>query len=140
MIDADKVVRGLKACCKPGGGCGKCPYRRTDEPCDTILQLMRDALSLIRELRKAPRILTTGEIRKYSRTDRPVWMEQRYPVGRWDGGAKGHWTGAIFVAAEYLRPRQGYYKPEEYGKTWRCWSERPDDAARAGAAWDETEE
>ena len=51
MPDAGKVVRGLKCCTnddEAGCRCKECPYGTNDHgTCDTIYQLMKEALELI---------------------------------------------------------------------------------------------
>lgn len=63
-----------------------------------------------------------------------VVREQRYPVGRWDGGAHMTWVGSGFVKEEYLDGNV-YYNPETYGLSWRIWTDVPTEEQREAEEW-----
>ena len=92
----------------------------------------RDALELL----KAPetRVLTYAEVMALphgEETETPVVMEQKVPIGKWDGGSLCQWRGARFVQER----DHYYYNRDTYGKIWRCWTALPTKAQRKGVKW-----
>lgn len=44
-------------------------------------------------------------------------------------------NGSAYV--ERLKADPVLLQPEDYGKTWRCWTAKPSDSQRAGAKWND---
>ena len=83
------------------------------------------------------RVLTLEEIRTLPKKDCgvPVCVEQRYPIGKYDGGSYIRWLGSGFVNEEYMTDNR-WYNQKTYNIAWRCWSTKPADAQREAAPWE----
>ena len=68
---------------------------------------------------QAPRVLAPEELE--GRTGTPVWVEIRY------GGGFNRWE----IWQNYMTPVLAGY----YGKTWRCWTNRPTTEQKASRGW-----
>ncbi len=87
-----------------------------------------------------PRVMTLEELAAAQKT--PVWRETKrahkdiyngwmlaYDIQRGQGI-----TGTRQGMTE-PNGRIGWYKLDDYGKTWRCWTSRPDEKRRAETPW-----
>lgn len=82
------------------------------------------------------RVLTLEEIRTLPKDcGVPVCVEQRYPIGKYDGGSYIKWLGSGFVNEEYMTDNR-WYNQKTYNIAWRCWSTKPTDAQREAAPWE----
>ena len=82
------------------------------------------------------RVLTLEEIRTLPKDcGVPVCVEQRYPIGKYDGGSYIRWLGSGFVNDEYMTDNR-WYNQKTYNIAWRCWSAKPTDAQREAAPWE----
>ena len=82
------------------------------------------------------RVLTYAEVMALphgEENEAPVVMEQKVPVGEWDGGSLCQWRGARFVQER----DHYYYNKDTYGSIWRVWTALPTKAQREGAKWDD---
>lgn len=90
---------------------------------------------------KQPRVLTLEEVAAAQKT--PVWRETKrahkdlyngwmlaYDIQRGQGI-----TGTRQGMTE-PNGRIGWYKLDDYGKTWRCWTSKPTDEQREAVKWD----
>ena len=81
------------------------------------------------------RVLTLEEIRTLPKDcGVPVCVEQRYPIGKYDGGSYIRWLGSGFANEEYMTDNR-WYNPKTYNIAWRCWSAKPTDAQREREPW-----
>ena len=82
------------------------------------------------------RVLTLEEIRTLPKKDCgvPVCVEQRYPIGKYDGGSYIKWLGSGFVNEEYMTDNR-FYNQKTYNIAWRCWSAKPTDVQREREPW-----
>lgn len=81
------------------------------------------------------RVLTLEEIRTLPKDcGVPVCVEQRYPIGKYDGGSYIKWLGSGFVNEEYMTDNR-WYNPKTYNIAWRCWSAKPTEAQREAIPW-----
>ena len=94
--------------------------------------LLRDALALLKA--QEPRVMTLEEVRdeadhmyieKYSKTGSDLYG-CAIP-GDWDK------YGIELLICEYDTARLRW---SDYGKTWRCWTSRPDEKRRAETPWE----
>lgn len=110
MADREKVIRGLAIC--------STPICRTDCPYDNgkvsgcIVTLMKDALELLKG--QEARVMTKDEANGAEVT----WLEVR-----------GNEPYATLYA--------NTFKPESYGKYYRCWNYKPTDEQRKAVKWDD---
>lgn len=121
----EKVIKGLE----------RCIVDVYDEPCNCpydgdggcINSLICDALALLKA--QEPRVMKVGEVRKWVNSDRvtrePVAIEIRGGMCAW-------------IIDDEVRelPGEENLSSDLYGKTWRCWTSRPDDATREGTPWE----
>lgn len=139
MADIEKVLKGLE-CCR-NGFCFACPYNDgVDDNVDCKQKWADDAIAILKF--QQPRVLTAGEIRSLSGC--PAWRETKNSRQKLYQG----WvllyeiqtgmgiTGERFGITE-PNGRMSWYRIDDYGKTWRCWSARPTDEQRKAVAWSE---
>lgn len=147
MPDREKVIKGLE-CCMVGDGhspkCELCPYATVgDDTCQTMDALFADALALIKgdadAIHGVPtgaRVLTLDELRALPDEPQvPLVMEERVPIGTWDGGSVVKWCGSLFIQEEYVDDGTPYTNAKTYGKIWRVWTAWPDKATREATPW-----
>lgn len=134
MADIARVISGVEH--HMGAGfCSDCPYFKECDDEEPGQVLLDDLMEILKS--REPRLLTLEEIGKLPggvEDNMPVCVEQRYPVGKWDGGSHVKWAGASFCQEEYLHDNV-YYNPETYNATWRCWTGWPTMARREATAW-----
>ena len=155
MSDREKVIKGLECCVisDEEGVCpDDCPYY---SECwqDTIKvekQLKKDALALLKakQLRamtpervkfvSVAMVMTLEElIGIYNLRENHSWVYNTPPYLYMDYYGKdiGYWIAwsNIVSCLERCYPK---YIPEDYGKTWRCWSARPTDEEKRKVAWE----
>ena len=127
----DKVINGLKVHLKPNSRCAGCPYPNNGLCGD---QLYRDALALLEAL--VPRVLQFGELLEYTGA---VWPELTFGDGHHEvmppcmsendvmsDGTTGLRSTSSILRMEY----------NAYGKTWRCWTQKPTDEQMEATPWE----
>ena len=134
MDKREKVIEGLQKCASLHQCfvCESCVYPGVDCAID-------DAIALLKA--QEPRVLTLEELAAAQKT--PVWRETKrahkdlyngwmlaYDIQRGQGI-----TGTRQGMTE-PNGRIGWYKLDDYGKTWRCWTSRPTDEQREAVKWD----
>lgn len=100
--------------------------------------MMRDAIALLKA--QEPRVMTLGEIGKALKM--PLWKEtksaNKYLYIGWvlayDIQTGQGITGTRLGMAE-PSGRIAWYRLEDYGTKWRCWTYRPSDEQREAAPW-----
>lgn len=144
MEQFEKVCKGLECCYtdKSPKHCIGCPYNMVDEGCGhDIFALERDALALIRqqqerikklEAARAARVMTLEEVRDNSEV---VWLETKWSRAELCivdyGESDSNW---LWVS--YGVDNSGNSAWKDYGKTWRCWTQRPTDEQREAVKWE----
>ena len=148
MPDREKVIKGLEHCQRIGS-CGDCPYQEDLDP-DAGCGMHGDALALLRE--QEPRMLTVEEVKRIGADNHGsfkndgltvMWLEEfgkQFPLHvvilKWD---EDDWQGEpnnivnvyYFGTDEFDR-----FSLTDYNKAWRCWTDKPTEMQRMGAAWD----
>ena len=142
MTDREKVIKGLECCL--ANGHNNCPYKSTDEGIDKVTScttyLMKDALALLKA--QEPRVMTLEEIGNALKM--PIWKETK-------SANKDLYTGWVLaydiqkglgitgtrLGMSEPSGRVVWYKLDDYGKTWRCWTSRPTDEQMKEAKWDD---
>lgn len=98
-----------------------------------------------------PRLMTLAEVRKIAIANSAdwdnhqlVWLEEvNYPLHiaecRFQGSLyydyynDPEWrTEMAYIGTDLSE----YFLPEDYGKKWRCWTYKPEEAQRKAVAWD----
>lgn len=139
MIEQDnreKVINGFK-CHMAMLACNKCPYY-CDDTCSGIDDIVYDAIALLEA--QEPRVMRLEEVRDSLK--QPIWKDTKsgnahlytgwvlaYDIQRGQGI-----TGERLGMAE-PSGRVVWYRLEDYGRTWRCWTSRPTDAQREATPW-----
>lgn len=158
-VDGEKVVKGLECCIKrqPYTCVEMCPYH-DDAIC--VMKLRQDALALIRqqqeriaeleaaqtarvltlEAAQTARVMTLEEVE--NALDTVVWVEEPEFENFADHYALvmayGHKEGFVRVYFGFAdMPVTCGYKYDNYGKKWRCWTQRPTDEQRKAVRWNE---
>lgn len=133
-MDREKVIKGLE-CHMAMLACDKCPYYCGDT-CSGIDDVVYDALALLKA--QEPRVMTLGEVR--CANEDPMWFESKGTFR----GQKGFWVLSKGVSPSYvirLIPAIGNDDTQlslaAYGKVWRCWTSRPDQAIREATPWED---
>ena len=96
-------------------------------------KMMDRAVKLLKE--QEPRVIDADEIVLSADPSKWLWVER-----------KGDYCAEAFKAGKTIRglisfdsetPGAFLYceRPDEYGKTWRCWSARPTDEQREATPW-----
>lgn len=156
MADREKVIKGLEHCRQYGTLCGKdcsgvfsytdnyedivksgehrhdCPYGKCKTGC--VVTLVDDALALLKE--QEPRVMDADEIVLSTDPSKWLWVERKgdYCAEAFKAGK----TISGLISFDSETPGAFLYceRPDEYGKTWRCWSSRPTDEQREAVKWE----
>jgi hypothetical protein len=146
----EKVCKGLE-CCLPETqeqavlSCADCPY----DPCsvsvclpisliDDVRKLITAQQERIKELEAAQtaRVMTLEEVRDNSEV---VWLETKWSRAELcivdHGESDSNW---LWVS--YGVDNSGNSAWKDYGKTWRCWTQRPTDGQREVTPWEPPKE
>lgn len=137
MAELEKVIRGLEmhksGLCNVLTANGKvyCPYWENDDNC--MVALLNDALSLLKA--QEPRVMDADEIVLSAEPSGWLWLEmenghcgEAYKTGRTISGFINFGNGFDSLFTSLF--------PEDYGKTWRCWTSRPTDEQREKVKWE----
>lgn len=132
----EKVIRGLECI---GGGivhCAQCGYSSADgygrgDRCKK--DCAKDALSLLKA--QEPRVIDADEIVLSAEPSKWLWVERKddYCAEAFKAGK----TISGLIAFDSETPCAFLYceRPDEYGKTWRCWTSRPMNEQREEVKW-----
>ena len=142
MIDKNKIIDGLECCCNKD--CRGCRYYRECRTDGTAL--MQDALKLIRAYEQSggARLLTLEEVYDYSANMKPFYVEVHGEHSRCPGYAFGDrqaycdkdMNAAQIIGFRTWRIGDPVYRAiKDYGKTWRCWTEKPTYEEREVTPW-----
>lgn len=135
MPDLEKVIKGLE-CCSKGAvtpyiptirECADCPYNQPEIPCTRLLA--EEALALLKA--REPRVMTLEKMRE----GEVYWFD-----------CPGNFILRPVICNMYDRGDSSYlnfvwqygnfsWKNSEYGRTWRCWTSRPDQETREETPW-----
>ena len=147
MTKLDKVTLALQCCsdnaCSAVPHCEACPYvSHSIGTCLSRDQLFADALRLLQPAK--PRLLTLDEVLDTDILADALWLQTKYE------------PDAIYHLQVYCQETYGLresdwlcfnipgdtasYPLDEYGQSWRCWSECPSDELRRKTPWDEGSE
>lgn len=144
MADREKIIKGLE-CCRIQQNevppiCEACPY--ADEArgtCEDMSGLLNDAYEMLKA--QEPRVMTLEDLAGAQKT--PVWREtKRAHKDLYNGWVLAYdiqrGQGITWMRQGMAEPngRVGWYKLDDYGKTWRCWTARPTLEQREAAKWD----
>ena len=132
MTDREKVTKGLE-CCGGISSVLKCPYQGS-EGCDNCRgNVYLDALSLLKA--QEPRVMDADEIVLSADPSKWLWVERKgdYCTEAFKSGK----TISGLIAFDSETPCAFLFceRPDEYGKTWRCWTSRPTDEQREAVKW-----
>lgn len=115
-------------------------YSIHDADCPKIAHYVDDAIRVLEA--QWPRVMTLDEIRGALKT--PVWREtKRRHKGLYNGWVLAYEIQrGMGITGERLgmtepSGRVGWYRLEDYGKTWRCWTAEPTDEQREAAKWND---
>ncbi len=137
MADREKVIKGLEICTsggvKSGLKCTDCPYYE-DCKINPIKQMLKDVLSLLKA--QEPRVIDADEIVLSAEPSKWLWVERKgdYCTEAYKAGK----TVSGLIAFDCETPCAFLYceRPDEYGKTWRCWTSRPTEEQREKVKWE----
>ena len=139
MAELGKVIKGLEmhksGLCNvlTANGRVHCPYWENDDNC--MVALLNDTLSLLKA--QEPRVMDADEIVLSAEPSKWLWVERKgdYCAEAYKAGK----TVSGLIAFDSETPGACLYceRPDEYGKTWRCWTARPMDEQREAVKWDE---
>lgn len=144
MSDREKIIKGLE-CCRIQQNevppiCEACPY--ADDAwgtCEDMSGLLNDAYEMLKA--QEPRVMKLHEIGNALKM--PIWKETK-------SAHKDLYTGWVLaydiqtglgitgtrLGMSEPSGRMVWYKLDDYGKTWRCWTARPTDEQRKAARWE----
>lgn len=130
MTDREKLVEIVCQAMQEVDCIGHCNH----PPCYQVHHVVDELISHGVTAKAMQRPLTVEEA---SGTNEPVWME--YITGRvfvCDLAASPGWNGiydAYVIGGAVPKP----LPKNHYGKSWRCWAEKPTEAERRNAKWEE---
>lgn len=142
MTNREKVIKGLECCMIAPGLCSEeCPYRgQGDETAYCDEKIIKDVYTLLKA--QEPRVMRLEEVRDSLK--QPIWKDTKssnahlytgwvlaYDIQRGQGI-----TGERLGMAE-PSGRVVWYRLEDYGRTWRCWTSCPTDEQRRAESWNE---
>ena len=127
MADLDKVIKGLECCL--ANEHNSCPYESTDEGIDKVTScttyLMQDALDLLKA--QQPRVMTLEEACR----DIEIWYESINSASGYGDLCYDANTDLAIYTPHGIKGVKEY----DYGKTWRCWTSRPDEKVKGETPW-----
>lgn len=141
MSEHDRVLDAFRNCITEPK-CKDCPWIECNTLNNGYVEIPRDlALAVMRELKtQEARVMTLEEIRDALK--RPIWKETK-------STHKALYTG--WVLAYDIQRGQGitgerlgmsepsgrtvWYRLDDYGRTWRCWTDEPTDEQREAVKW-----
>lgn len=140
----EKAKKGL-ACCERRGYCeGHCPYYEPEkEALECMSELAHDALALISHLDERIKELSLMQ------TARVMTLEEiKDGESYWLSAGKEFVTRPVICVHREDDARKPYitfvwqfgthsWNSEDYGKRWRCWTQRPTDKQRKAVKWDD---
>ena len=145
----DDVIKGLE-CHKRGKygeidehgfACNSCPYKDMESTCRSRTEgdLISDALALLKA--QEPRVMTWKEIVDAAPQMPFIWLESKENHDRvFQSILFKTWlfdsTVTIITVMTHGWLFEGYHV--DYGKAWRCWTSRPDNATREATPWNDT--
>lgn len=144
MHDRTKVIKGLEICTTRPCYCKDCPYIQ-DCALDSQ-QLMEDALALLK-----PRVLSASEVKHIGADNlcsfkndglTVLWIEEfnkQFPLHvvilKWDQddweGNDNDQTDVFYFGTDQF----DHFALSQYGRTWRCWTDKPTEAQREAVSW-----
>ena len=139
MTERDRVLDAFRNCISEPK-CKDCPWTECETIGNSTIEIPRDlALAVMRELvAQTPRLMTLEEIGNALKM--PIWKETK-------GAHKDLYAGWV-LAYDIQKgagiTRLGMYEPsrrvvwyrlDDYGKTWRCWTDRPTYEQMKEAPW-----
>lgn len=134
MPDLQKTIQGLRCHSEPKFGpdeyfCETCPY--DEATCG--LDVPNDALSLLKA--QEPRVMDADEIVQSADPSKWLWVERKgdYCAEAFKAGKTI--SGLIAFDSETPGAFLHCERPDDYGKTWRCWTSRPTDKQREETPW-----
>lgn len=105
----------------------------TPEMCVRIGQAITSAIDLLTE--QEPRVMDADEIVLSADPSKWLWVERKgdYCAEAFKAGK----TISGLIAFDSETPGAFLYceRPDEYGKTWRCWTARPTDEQQEETSW-----
>jgi hypothetical protein len=129
----EDVVKGLECLAKQHGIVGvcepeNCPYGDLHTCANEIA---RDAIALLKA--QEPRVMTLEEVNALDWDY--CYLEQERLPGKEYRGMLGKYimTCVTWPSITAAKISQGM---DNYGKTWRCWTARPDEKRRAETPWE----
>lgn len=110
--------------------CECCGYKCDKEMFLSVpINLLADALALLKA--QEPRVITLEEVHMHE----VYWIEQSDVARPWPTAMHHIRNAGLLDGPTY----QDYFgknlNTKEYGKTWRCWTSRPDEATREATPW-----
>ena len=109
---------------------------------DAIKEASRDDFIELCKSSDEPRVMTLEEIGSVLKT--PLWKEtKRAHKDLYTGWVlayeiqKGKGITGTRLGMSEPSGRVVWYRLDDYGKTWRCWTARPTDEQREAVKWDE---
>lgn len=136
MDDREKVIYSIERCiCHVPDACRDCAYYAVRLYPECYELMMKDALSLLKA--QEPRVMPADEIVLSAEPSKWLWVERK---GEYCAEAfKAGKTISGLIAFDSETPCAFLYceRPDEYGKTWRCWTSRPSDSERGNTPWTE---
>lgn len=116
--------------CTPGGK-GQARLMQARNACKGAVELLE---------KQEPRVLTWDEVCASMKA--PMWKETKSQHQHLYQGwvltydcQKGQGITGVRLGMAEPSGRVVWYKADDYGKTWRCWTSQPTDAQREAAPW-----
>jgi len=130
----EKVIYYIGRCiCHAPDACRDCAYDAGQPYNECVELLLKDALSLLKE--QEPRVMDADEIVLSADPSKWLWVERKgdYCAEAFKSGK----TISGLIAFDSETPCAFLYceRPDEYGKTWRCWTSRPTDEQKEKVKW-----
>lgn len=117
-------------------------YKFDDESCTMVIEIDKTAKNLIAHgvtVREMQKPLTVEELKEiYFMREDHVWPHERKPPYLYLDSSiekNDHLWVAWSIVVDFLEAGYRQYTVESYGKTWRCWANRPTDEERKSAEW-----
>jgi hypothetical protein len=126
MADREKVIAHFQDTVETFGDTNTWRFVRVD--------ILKDAIALLEA--QEPMVMDADEIVLSAEPSKWLWVERKgdYCAEAYKAGK----TVSGLIAFDCETPNAFLFceRPDEYGKTWRCWTSRPDDKRRYETPWE----
>ena len=129
MMSAEKIVKGLECCIRPGN-CITCPWYPTDDAEEGCIRtLMRNTYTLLKA--QEPKVISLRDAEDMTL----CWIETRFPHTISPADLIHYFDESPNITIFKLHQTIIDWPIDEYGVKWQCWDKEPTNAQMEVTPW-----